>query len=109
MNFLKDVYSRFDDYVDLLEKHLGANHCSIIYILCAIITNFTMMAWSKTHSDVVPAVQAQAFRGVFVTVLIYIYSQNKGINLAVSDRSKDRLRILRNVIASLFNIVFSLC
>jgi len=101
---IKSLYSRYEDFVGATEKSLGDNYSSIIYVLIAIVTNSGMIAWSKVHADVLPPVQSQLFRGILCTTFIYAYAQYKDIPLAVSDRRKDVIRILRNVLAAGFNV-----
>lgn len=105
MGLIADLYSKYEDFVTNVENKLGNNISSIIYIFIAISTNFTMLAWSKVHVNQLPPVQGQAFRGILITILIYIYSAHKRIPLYCENISQDRLRILRNVIASSYNIV----
>jgi len=107
MGFIQNLYGRYEDFIDYSEKRLGNNTASIIYVLIAIVTNCAMVIFSKINADELPPVQGQVYRGILVTSLVYIYSKHKGISLDVPDKSKNRLRIIRNLIAGSFNIVLA--
>lgn len=104
MGLLGNIYNRFDQLITLTEKQIGDNASSIIYLLIAMSTYVLMLAWTRVHADQITPIQAQCIRGALVTGLIYLYSRHNNIPLTVANRRQDKLRILRNVIASLFNV-----
>lgn len=91
--------------IDLGEKKLGNDVASMVYLLSSTVMSVLMMAWSKVNPNDISAVQTQFFRGLLVTILIFFYSSYKNISLTVATRSEDRLRIIRNLIASLFDVL----
>ena len=89
-----------------MEKSLGNDMASIIYMIGSGILWFIMSMVSKIEMHEINIIQSQVFRGVSMIILSNIIMRKFNIEVIVPDRRLERRRILRNALGVQYNVCY---
>ena len=100
--FIKKTIS----FSEKMEKIIGNENASIIYMLAAVFIFFIISIFSKLHINEINALQTQAFRGTSMMLASHYIMKKVDIDIIIPDRKLQNRSILRNILAAQYSICF---
>lgn len=105
MNFVDKCISGTANICQKMEKRVGKETASVIYVLTCVFFFYSMMIFQKIYQDQITPLQVLTWRGAVSAIMMYTVMKRMKIDMHCESRKLTLQKDLRNIAGALLNIM----